>query len=631
MCGIAGIIDLQETCDLKSSIESMKYSIKHRGPDGHGTYCDEDFRLAFGHQLLSIVDVKKGRQPFFSEDGQIVLVFNGEIYNYPELRHDLIQEKYPITRNLDTEVIIYAYKKWGIDCLQYFRGMFAFSLWDKKNKILFCARDRLGIKPFYYFFNKQKFIFSSEIKGILASHRVHAEINTRALEDYLTFQFCLGQETLFKNIKKIEPGYYLIINCHDQTLSLTYQQYWEIDYKTPNIFEKPYYIDKLSKLLEESIALHIQADVPVGAYLSGGLDSSAVVCLASTKLKEKGSFKTFTGTFLEGERYDESVYAMQVAKYVQSDHHEIAMHDTNLSEILPELIYFMDEPAAGPGLLPQYAVSKFAAKHVKVVLGGHGGDELFMGYARYLMACLENCFASSISGKSIQKWMSLASMEKNLVLLNHYKSTLKQFLGSRLFCEEDASYFHLMDRKNSENKIYFPEIIENNRCFTRFQELFNRYKNDSLINKMLYFDLKSSLPALLQVEDRMSMSVSLESRVPLLDHRLVEFAATIPDKIKFSAGRTKHIFREAVKNTVPKGVLNRKDKMGFPVPLTAWFYGKQQEFVKDVLFSKKSKERGLVDLNKIKKIFKNNLPISRSIWGALCLELWFVRFIDQCY
>jgi asparagine synthase (glutamine-hydrolysing) len=628
MCGIAGIIDLQEKLSVKTSIESMKSAIKHRGPDDHGTSLDEDLGLALGHQRLSILDVQKGKQPFTSLDGQIVLVFNGEIYNYLELRRDLISKKHPLMSHSDTEVIIYAYKTWGVDCLLYLRGMFAFSLWDKEKKILFCARDRLGIKPFYYFFNKQKFVFSSEIKGIFASNRVDAELNPVGLEDYLTFQFCLGQQTLFKNIKKIEPGYYLIVSYQAQALSMTYKQYWEINYTSYDLVSTPYYIEKLSGLLKESVRLHLQADVPLGAYLSGGLDSSSVVCLASHTLKEKNLFKTFTGVFSVGEQYNESVYARAVASHVESEHHEIVISDVNLAETLPSLIYFMDEPAAGPGLISQYAVSKFAAKHVKVVLGGQGGDELFIGYARYLIAYLENCLANTISGKSISKGMSLAAIAKNLVLLDNYKPMLKNFFGRRLFEAEDVCYFHLMDKKNTEDGIYCKDVYENSSCFSRFQMLFNRSEHYSLLNKMLYFDLKSSLPALLQVEDRMSMAASLESRVPLLDHRLVEFSASIPDNIKFSAGKTKHIFRKAVKNFIPLNILNRKDKMGFPVPLTEWFYGKQHSFVSDVLFSKKSKERGLVDITKLKKIFKNKAPISRSIWGALCLELWFMRFID---
>ncbi|MDQ8039476.1 MAG: asparagine synthase C-terminal domain-containing protein, partial [Rickettsiella sp.] len=297
--------------------------------------------------------------------------------------------------------------------------------------------------------------------------------------------------------------------------------------------------------------------------------------------------------------------------------------------ILPKLIYFMDEPAAGPGIIPQYYVAKYAAKHVKVVLGGQGGDELFVGYARYLIAYLEKCLTSAITGKAYLQEISLSAIAENLVLLANYKLMLKSFLAKSFFCKEDISYFHLVNRKQTHNEIYSSSYLHNENCFTRFQKIFNQYNNNSLLNKMLYFDLKTSLPALLQVEDRMSMAASLESRVPLLDHHLVEFSAYIPDKIKFSEGKTKHIFRQAVKSSIPKRILNRKDKMGFPVPLSEWFYGKQRTFIEEVLFSKKSKERGIFDINRLKQLLKSNALDVRAIWGALCLELWFIEFIDR--
>ena len=627
MCGIAGIIDLQEKTDLKSSIELMKSTIQHRGPDEHGTFLDENLGVALGHQRLSILDMKGGKQPFVSIDGLITLVFNGEIYNYLTLRSELIKENYSFVSNSDTETIIYAYKKWGVDCLSHLRGMFAFALWDKEKKIVFCARDRLGIKPFYFFFSQEKFIFASEIKSILASGRVEAVLDPVGFEDYLTFQFCLGEQTLFKEIKKLEPGYFLIVSLKEDKLIKTHNQYWEINYTAQDSFSELYYSDKLRELLKESIQLHLQSDVPLGAHLSGGLDSSSVVCLSKRQVKEENNFKTFTGKF-SGIAYDESSYANVVAKHVGSNHHEISVSDINLASILPELIYFMDEPAAGPGLIPQYYVSKYAAEHVKVVLGGQGGDELFIGYARYLIAYLEKCLSNAISGKASPRGFSLSAISKNLALLKNYKPMLKPFFEKRFFGEEDCNYFHLVNRKQCEDEIYIPHHSNNKRSFLRFQSIFHNTEKNSLLNKMLYFDLKGSLPALLQVEDRMSMAVSLESRVPLLDHHIVEFSATIPDRVKFSAGKTKHIFRRALKNTIPNKILSRKDKMGFPVPLSDWLYGKQKSFVHDTLFSKKSTERGIVDINKLKKFFKHNTPITRSIWGALCLELWFVKFID---
>ncbi|MDQ8040033.1 MAG: asparagine synthase (glutamine-hydrolyzing), partial [Rickettsiella sp.] len=327
MCGIAGILDLKEKASLKTSIESMKAAIRHRGPDEHGTFLDEVLGVSLGHQRLSILDVEGGKQPFVSNDGQIVLIFNGEIYNYLSLRNKFIKENFPIISHSDTEVIVYAYKKWGIDCLNYLRGMFAFALWDKTKRRLFCARDRLGIKPFYFFFNQEKFIFASEIKSILASNRINAELNTLGLEDYLTFQFCLEDQTLFKYIKKLEPGYFLTINLKEDKLIKLSKQYWEVNYAACEVVSESYYTDRLSELLKESINLHLQADVPLGAHLSGGLDSSSIVCLLKQQLTQQSNFKTFTGKFSAGVDYDESRYASEVAYFVKSHHHEITLSD----------------------------------------------------------------------------------------------------------------------------------------------------------------------------------------------------------------------------------------------------------------------------------------------------------------
>jgi len=627
MCGLAGIFATNlNISDLESTVRNMATRLQHRGPDSEGFYSDRR-SLVLGHRRLAIIDPEHGQQPFITEDKRFIIVFNGAIYNYLELRRELISLGHPIHSYSDTEVIPYAYAEWGVDCLTRFRGMFAFALWDNVSQSLFCARDRVGIKPFYYADSPTQFIFASEIKGILASGMVHSELNQVGLQDYITFQFCLGEETLFSGIKKLEPGHYILIKKQYDTLQYTHTQYWDIDFTPVDIKTESEYVNELIALLDDSIRLHLRSDVPLGAHLSGGLDSSAVVCFASQML-EGITFKTFTGAFSEGKQYDETVYAKLVANHANSQYLETFIPSKEFSTILPSLIYYMDEPAAGPGLIPQYYVSKLAAEHVKVVLGGQGGDELLMGYARYFIAHLETCLSDAIfnsqSGSS-----SLQAIAPNLSLLKNYKPMLRYFFSEGLFDNDDARYFRLINRNEDAKGLFQPDVFKNQQTFERFQAIFNRKGLDSMMNKMSYFDLKTSLTSLLQVEDRTSMAVSIESRVPLLDHKLVEFIANIPSDIKFSQGKTKYLFREAIKNTIPPAIFNRQDKIGFPVPINEWMQGKDKAFVFDTLLSQKARERGIYDIATIEKRLSEPSQFSRVVWGLLCLELWFNQFIDK--
>ncbi len=631
MCGIAGIFAVNTSLNLRDAIGRMQHQILHRGPDGEGIYLDSQTNLILGHRRLAIIDPQHGAQPLTSHNGRYTVTFNGAIYNYLELRRELISRGHPITSYCDTEVIPYAYAEWGEDCVNHFRGMFAFAVWDVVEKVLFCARDRVGIKPFYYFHDGQHFVFASEIKAILSTGLIKAEASTQGLQDYVTFQFCLEDTTLFKNIFKLEPGYCISVRQQAGKILTTKRQYWDVNYETNSEQNPQYYIDNLVALLEESVQLHLRSDVPLGAHLSGGLDSSTVVCLAA-KLLKGSQFKTFTGAFREGQQFDETAHAKAVAEMAGCDYHETYIPGTELSTVLPHLIRMMDEPVAGPGLIPQYYVSKLAAdQKAKVVLGGQGGDELYVGYARYFVAYLEKCLAASISPGSQNTGdnHSLSDIIPNLPLLDSYKPMIKHFFSEGLFGNDDERYFRLTDRSEDGRSIFNPEVFTNSQSFNRFQTVFNRPNTDSYINKMTYFDLKASLPALLHVEDRTSMAVSLESRVPLLDHKLVEFIATVPSNLKFANGKTKHLFREAVKNLIPKQILDRKDKMGFPVPLNQWFQGTGRDFVQDILFSQKTQQRGLFDIKKLRSYSDSNQPFSRVLWGAICLELWHREFIDK--
>jgi asparagine synthase (glutamine-hydrolysing) len=626
---------MQGTKDaLGASLTSMMHAIRHRGPDGDGIWLDEKRPVGLGHVRLAIIDPEHGKQPMTTEDGRYVVVFNGAIYNYLELRRELTGKGHPIHSYSDTEVLLYAYREWGEQFVDRLIGMFAFAIWDKHEQRLFCARDRIGIKPFYYRFDGQRLLFASEIKAILADPGVEAAANFEGLQDYLTFQFCLDQKTLFKGIDKLEPGHCLTAHYEGDVLKVATRQYWDLRYEIDEEHDERYFIDTLSGLIDDSIRLHLRSDVPLGAHLSGGLDSSSIVCLASRMLGGE-QLKTFTGAFSEGPQFDETAYAKEVSSFAGTAYHEIfipAGHE--LPDVLPRLMYYMDEPLAGPGVIPQYYVSRLASEHVKVVMGGQGGDELFIGYARYMAVYLEKCLSGAIYQTANQRRyaVSLESIVPNLPLLATYQPMLQNLWMDGLFNSHDQRYFRLTDRSEGMSQLFNPEALRgagNYSPFESFQRIFNRDELHSLVNQMTYFDLKGSLPALLHVEDRTSMAASIESRVPLLDHRIVEFMASIPPNIKFAGGRMKHLFKESVRSAVPQTIFERKDKMGFPTPLTQWTKGVAREFVMDTLLSGRARQRGLYNPEAVEKALTDEREFGRIVWGLLCLELWHRIFIDK--
>ncbi len=626
MCGIAGIFNIDD--DVKPQIlKDMAETINHRGPDASGEFIRGKTGVA--HKRLSIIDIQSGQQPMWDKEHRYIIVFNGEIYNYLELRQELVQAGCALVTHSDTEVLLNLYIIHGPACLQRCIGMFAFAIYDIKEQTAFLAVDRFGIKPLYYIESKDGFLFASEIKALLKHPAVKAGVNSGAMYEYLTFQFFLYDRTLFHGIRKLEPGTFLIIkNGKIERKSI----YWELKFDIDSHHTEDYFIEKLGFLLQDSVRLQLRSDVPVGAYLSGGLDSSAITCYASQLLGTPIS--TFTGGFKESDQYDESGYARIVSEAEKTLHHEVFPTAQDFVDIIGKLIYFMDQPAAGPGLFPQYFVSKMASQNVKVVLGGQGGDEIFGGYARYLVAYLEQCLKSAIyeqheEGRFV---VTLGTIIPNLSLLKNYVPLIKNFWSNGIFEPMDKRYFQLINRLKGNAKLFSPDFLKSydeSKSFETFAALFNQPETKSYFNKMTCFDMRTLLPALLQVEDRMSMAVSLESRVPLLDHRIVELVASMPPTLKFAEGKTKQVFRQVVKDRVPPAILNRKDKMGFPVPLSEWFKaGVVRDFVLDTLLSDKSKNRGLLNQSEITNYLEQEKPFDRGLWGALCLELWYQNFID---
>jgi asparagine synthase (glutamine-hydrolysing) len=437
----------------------------------------------------------------------------------------------------------------------------------------------------------------------------------------------LGKHTLFKNIYSLEPATYIIVK---DAKIIKKQSYWKLDYIIDTFHTKEYFLSEIQYLLENSVNIQTRSDVKVGAYLSGGIDSSIVATFAAKNYRS--SFTTFSGAFKEGKEFDETFYSKLVAKNIGSEHKIVYPTPNDFLKYFEKIIYFMDYPEAGPGIFPQYMVSKLAKEFVTVVLGGQGGDEVFGGYIRYLVAYLEQTIKGAIfetaeEGKHV---VTLESIIPSLNQLKNYIPMIKSQFSEDLFESMDKRYFRLINRSLQAEKLYNLNITkEQIWLFEKFQSIFNNPNTKSLFNKMTYFDLKTLIPALLHVEDRVSMAHSLESRVPILDYRLVELVAKIPPTMKFEGGRTKYLLIEAIKNFLPQEVINRKDKMGFPTPINKWLSKELKDFILDILLSKKAKERGIYNVKEIENIIYHSGKFNRDLWGLLNLEMWFRIFIDE--
>lgn len=624
MCGLVGI--LQRGTDVDPAILSrMAEVLDHRGPDDEGSLTEG--RIGFYHKRLSVIDLVSGHQPMTFDD--VSIVFNGEIYNYVELREEPKQAGHAFRTASDTEVIIRMYIEHGPDFVGRLNGMFAFVLWDRNRRRVMAARDHMGIKPLYWLSTGERVLFASEIKALLRHPDVKAEPDRESIKDYLVFQYVLEQDTLFKGIRKLLPGQYLLFDTG--SLESRSVRYWEPTFKTDYEHTESHFLGELKRLLDDAIRLQMRSDVPVGSYLSGGMDSSLVTILASRQAG--GPLKTFTGAFREGPEFDETQHARTAADACGARTYEVYPTEDDFVNLLPDLIYHMDEPAAGPGLFPQYMVSRLARSEVTVCLGGQGGDEIFGGYARYVIAYLEQALKGAIfeSNEEGEHIVSLQSLLSNLPYLKQYVPMMKRFWHHGAFEDMDRRYFRLVDRGNGDMNLFHPDFrrhIDKEATFARFQGVFNHPDTSSYFNKMTHYDLVCGLPALLHVEDRVSMAVSLESRVPLLDHRIVDLVTRMPPPMKFKGGEMKYFLKKAVKDILPASIYERRDKMGFPVPLHLWARGRARDFFHDVLLSRACRERGLFDADEVAGLLGQEIAFGRRLWGLLNLELWHRRFID---
>ncbi len=627
MCGIAGKIHFDQSPLDSSLLEKMGKSLAHRGPDDSGIFNEKGVGLV--HRRLSIIDLSpRGHQPMTTEDQNYWIVFNGEIYNFLPLRDELEKKGYTFHSDSDTEVILYLYHEYQEHCVEYLRGMFAFAIWDRKKQTLFAARDRLGKKPFKFFMNDHCFIFASELKAILQNPEVPREVDRKAIDDYLTYQYTPFPATGFKHIQKLPPAHYLIYHNG----KITTHRYWNIDFSEKWLLSEQEWTERILSGLEEATKIRMIADVPLGAFLSGGVDSSAVVAMMSKHSTRP--VKTFSIGFKE-KKYDESSYARLVARHFQTDHTEFIVEPDAIS-ILPHLIYMYEEPYADSSALPTYIVAKLSRQHVTVALNGDGGDEAFGGYPWYP---LHRLAAHYHKLPSLFRKISAQSLSRLLYLYPHLFA--QQVAGALASSNKDLahqyitfwSYFYPKHKRDIYTET-FRNDLQKHSSEKWAEEIYRQCTSSDPLDAAQYTDIHTFLAgALLPKVDIADMAVSLEGRSPFLDHQFMELAAHIPSEMKlrdFSNGKA--ILKKALENIVPKEVMYRK-KSGFRIPLEKWFKEDLRTVAKNVLLDQRSIDRGYFQRQALEKMLSDHATSSighgRRLWALLCLELWHRSYIDE--
>jgi asparagine synthase (glutamine-hydrolysing) len=629
MCGIAGKLFFDnERCVGRDEIMAMLHPIAHRGPDGQGVHLDGN--LGLGHLRLSIIDLDTGEEPMANEDETLWIVFNGEIYNFLELRHRLIGKGHVFRSKCDAEVILHLYEELGPECVRELRGMFAFALWDSKRRRLFIARDRVGIKPLYYSHTGLSFTFASELKAIIADPAVRREIDPDALRTFLSFNYIPGEATLFKNIRKLLPGHYVVV----ENGNVLQSKYWDLHFNRDRwsmSFEEA--VAELHSLLKTTVRDHMIADVPVGILLSGGVDSSAILNLAGPTTTKK--IHTFTVGF-DGHSngvVDERPYAKLAADRFGTDHHETSISADEFWQFLPSFVWHMEEPICEPPAVALYYVSKLARDHVKVLVSGEGGDEAFGGYPNYpnMMRLDRLRAALGPLARTAGASAALAGRMFGEARVERYGEALGRPLSSQYFSRTSGpTTFFNQDARRFLSREFFDrtESVSNADYITNLTRVVN---GEPLLNQMLYVDTKTWLPDDLLVKaDKMTMANSLELRVPFLDHKVLEFAASLPPDYKVRGQQTKRVLKAVFAKALPNEVVERR-KAGFPVPYEDWLRRDLKQEVDDVLLSDRAISRAYFRKNEIERLLESNShngKYAKEIFCLLVLELWHQVFLD---
>jgi asparagine synthase (glutamine-hydrolysing) len=629
MCGICGILNHEQTRPVdRSTLATMNRQITHRGPDDEGLFLDKNVGIAM--RRLSIIDVKSGHQPLSNETGDIWIVYNGEIYNHEDLRKDMQARGHIYRTKSDTESIIHLYEEYGRDCVQHLQGMFAFVIWDQKRRILFGARDRLGIKPFYYRHENGTFLFGSEIKTILAFPGVKAEFNRSTLGEYLAFGYTSGADTMYSGIHKLMPGHWFEL---DEAGSWKSAEYWDLRI-TPDDGSLPekHYIDMYRDGLEKAVSSHLMSDVPLGVFLSGGVDSSAVAAL--TKRIRKEPVETFSVGYAEA-AFSELGYAQEVANHIGTKHHEVRVSKHEFFEALPRLTWHEDEPIVWPSSVALYFVAKLARERVTVVLTGEGSDETLGGYSRYALT-LWNSRADAIYRgvtPSFLRRQVRSAIQSNALGAGMQRRLEHTFLGRDGACWESFYFdnFYSAFAESEQAELLTPAA--RSAAGSVYSNVMDAWQNSSgdLLHKLLYTDIKTYLVELLMKQDQMSMAASIESRVPFLDHKLVEQGMRIPTKYLLEGLSGKMVLKRALEDILPRDILYRK-KMGFPTPWSRWLQGDQLSEVESMLTSDRCLARGLFQMEALRGMFaehrKGRRDHTTRIWRLMNLEIWHRACID---
>jgi asparagine synthase (glutamine-hydrolysing) len=618
VCGIAGIVRWNGAPVAEDEIRSMCGAIVHRGPDEEGVYIGDG--VAIGMRRLSIIDLEGGHQPISNEDRSVWIVFNGEIYNYRELRRDLERNGHAFQTDSDTETIVHLYEDMGARCVERLRGMFAFAIWDERKRQLLLGRDRLGIKPLYYTERNGELIFSSELKPILQLRQVPRSVDWGAAHHLFSSLATPATQSIVAGIAKLEPARVAVASVSDPRLRI--EKYWDVQFQPNETATEGELVEQLRELLTESVTLHQVSDVPVGAFLSGGIDSSAVVAMMAQPAA--GRLKTFSIGFAES-GFDELQYARQVATAFGTDHYDLVLRP-DVVRIVEDLTWYLDEPFGDTSAIPTYMVSKLASEHVKVVLSGDGGDELFAGYDKYVVESRERQLdriprplrkIAGAIGAALPEGMTGRRFLRHLALD-----------GAERYI--DAS---TMFRTDDMRKLFRPDAYR--RLAERDAQSFSpgtlEHSGDDWLAAVQYRDLHTYLPLdILTKVDRMTMAHSLEARPPLLDHKLAEFAATIPAKFRLRGGTTKYLFKQAMRGILPDSIIDRQ-KHGFAVPIASWFRGELAGFARDVLLSETSRQRGFFNTAYVERLLALNArgrDLDLQLWTILSFELWCQRFLD---
>lgn len=623
MCGIAGIVrKAGVTAADAATADKMGRIMQHRGPDDDGLRQGEYY--AFAHRRLSIIDLAHGHQPVSNEQGDVWLVYNGEIYNFQELREELLARGHQFQTHCDTEVIVHLYEEEGPDCVRKLNGMFAFALFDERKRQLFMARDRAGIKPLYYSFDGTSLRFASEAKALVVTSQHLVSPDPRSIVDFFSLSIVQEGRTAFEGISELKPAHTLLWDLRQRP---RINRYWRPSYEGKTLLKGEALTNAVSGLLSDAVKSHLVSDVPVGTYLSGGLDSSIVSAIADGYIS---GLNTFSAGFVGSEAVDERRYAREVAAALGSEHHEVEVGPENFMSNLRQIIWHMDEPTLSPGVYPYYFLCGLVAESVKVVLGGQGSDELFGGYPRYRMALLEKGIANALGGWRLPHLAGLLNEYRHRYGMGGLKNELLRIKApDELRIYEIVSGF-LPRRLPSLFSDDFLLRVAGYNPMEAFQASLAGCDSDDLIDRMLYNDFHNMLPSILRTEDRMSMAHSIESRVPFLDYRLIELAASIPPGAKVSGDEPKLILKQASRGKVPESIITRR-KQGFSAPIDSWFTGALAGEVRELLLGKRAADRGYFSRQYIEKVVSNSLDRKKEIWrmwSLVVFETWCRLFLD---